>query len=86
MSWSVSAVGDSERTLNLPISYMCDRHTISLPESQSGETMSCMACVLGCALECLQFMEHLIAERIGTRQPNILTIILCIHRMSICYA
>ena len=29
-------LGDSERTLNLPISYMCDRHTISLPKSQSG--------------------------------------------------
>ena len=30
------ATGDCERTMNLPISYMCDRHTISLPESQSG--------------------------------------------------
>jgi hypothetical protein len=28
--------GDSERTMNLPISYMCDRYTISLPKSQSG--------------------------------------------------
>ena len=28
--------GDCERTLNLPISYMCDRYTISLPKSQSG--------------------------------------------------
>ncbi|CAI8021729.1 High affinity cAMP-specific 3',5'-cyclic phosphodiesterase 7A [Geodia barretti] len=29
--------GDCERTMNLPISYMCDRYTISLPESQSGK-------------------------------------------------
>ena len=27
--------GDCERTLNLPISDMCDRYTISLPKSQS---------------------------------------------------
>lgn len=33
---AIYITGDSERTMNLPISYMCDRYTISLPKSQSG--------------------------------------------------
>jgi len=32
------STGDSERKLSLPISFLCDRHSINIPESQKGDT------------------------------------------------
>ena len=38
--------GDCERSLNLPISFLCDRHTIQIPAAQRGENCSLVYCVV----------------------------------------
>jgi len=40
LSLSLS-IGDSERKLSLPISFLCDRHSINIPESQKGAITNC---------------------------------------------
>ena len=38
--------GDCERTMNLPISFLCDRFSTTIPKSQSGKYVLCSAFVL----------------------------------------
>ena len=38
--------GDNERKLSLPISFLCDRHTINIPESQKGAANNPYLCLL----------------------------------------
>jgi len=33
--------GDCERTMNLPISFLCDRFSTAIPKSQSGKDVFC---------------------------------------------
>jgi len=35
------SIGDSERKLSMPISFLCDRHNINIPESQKGAITNC---------------------------------------------
>jgi len=38
--------GDSERTMNLPISFLCDRFSTAIPKSQSGKDVFCSTLII----------------------------------------
>ena len=40
--------GDAERDLQLPISFLCDRHSVCVPDSQKGVCVSVRACCYMC--------------------------------------
>ena len=61
--------GDLERSLNLPISFLCDRTTIVIPQAQKG--MYCMCLSTVCNIKKLTYYVRSTAVPVSVDEPYV---------------